>query len=283
MSPNLKMGILIGLGGCTLLLLLVGLVGFQVVEAGEVAVVKRWGEVNRVLGPGANWITPFMEGTLYYNTKLITYETAPEAKQKGSQADYKDWPVDTNTSDGQPVDVSYTVRFSVDPTKALSIAQNVGSEEALVEKVVKTESRIWARNVPRGHTAEELYTGAGSQKVQEEIFNRLKPTFEENGLFLDTVGIREIHFDESFVQAIKNKQVEAVKIQVEQNKAEQEKFKKEQRITSAEGQAREQELQRQTLSNELLQKMLIEKWDGKYPQYLIVGDRGQFILPLPNK
>ena len=281
---NLLTIFVIILGLIALLLVLPWFLGFRTVDAGEVAVVTKFGQVTgRVLDPGANWVVPFVEGTLTYNTKKVTYETASEEKQKGSEADYKDFPVDTNTEDGQPVDISYTVRFSVDPTKATWVAQNIGSEEALVEKVVKTESRIWARNVPRRYKAEDLYTGAGSQNVQNEIFDQLKGTFEKNGLILDTVGIREITFDKSYVEAIKAKQVEAVNIQVEENKAAQEKFRKEQRITQAEGQAREQELQRSTISPELLQKLLVEKWDGHYPQYMVTGSgAGQFILPLPG-
>ena len=267
----------------TVLLILPSLLGFTTVASGEVGVVTRFGQVTgRVLDPGASWVSPFVEDVITYNTKKVTYETAIEDKQKNSEADYKDQPVDTNTEDGQPVDISYTVRFSVDPTKATWVAQNIGSEESLVEKVVKTESRIWARNIPRKYRAEELYSGDGSQKVQNEIFDQLKPVFEKNGLILDMVGIREITFDPSFVDAIKAKQVEAVKIEVERNKAEQEKFRKEQRITQAEGQAREQELQRTTISPELLQKMLIEKWNGNYPTYMVTGGTGQFILPLPG-
>jgi regulator of protease activity HflC (stomatin/prohibitin superfamily) len=169
----------------------------------------------------------------------------------------------------------------VDPTKVTWVAQNVGPEEALVEKIVKTESRIWARNVPRGHTAEQLYTGPGSQKVQDEIFEKLKPVFENNGLILDTVGIREIHFDQTYVEAIKQKQVEQVQIEVEKNKAAQEEYRKQQRITAAEGQAKEQELQRTTINDQLLQKLWIEKWDGKLPTY-VGGNEAGTLLQIPK-
>ena len=274
-------------GGILLLIILLfvlpWLIGFRTIEAGEVAVVTRFGQVTgRVLSPGPNWVAPFVEGTMTYNTRKVTYETSSAEKQKGSQADYKDHFVDTNTSDGQPVNIYYTVRFSVDPTKASWVAQNIGSEDALVEKIVKTESRVWTRNVPRRFTAEQLYTGEGSSELQNDIFNAIKQTFEANGLILDTVGVREIEFDPSFTDAIKAKQVEAVKIEVEKNRAEQEVHKKAQRITQAEGQAQEQQLQRTTISPELLQKMLIERWDGHYPQYMVTGGAGQFILPLPG-
>ncbi len=267
-------GLLVG-GG------IVFLAAFKTIQTGEVAVVTRFGQVTgRVLYPGANFVAPFLESVTFYNTKKITYETAPADKKLGSTADYKDLPVDTNTKDGQPVDISYTVRFSVEPGKATWVAQNVGPEESLVEKIVKTESRIWARNIPRGYSAEELYTGEGSLKVQDAIFEKLKTVFESNGLILDTVGIREIVFDKTYVEAIKMKQVELVNIEVEKNKAAQEEFRKQQRITAAEGQAKEQELQRLTINDALLRKLWIEKWDGKLPTY-VGGEGTNSLLQIP--
>ncbi|MBU2052512.1 prohibitin family protein [Patescibacteria group bacterium] len=256
------------------------LLSFRVVSAGEIAVVTRFGRVTgRVLEPGANFIIPVFEATSHYNTKKIIYETAEREKQQASDADYKDYPVDTNTEDGQQVDIFYTVRFSIDPTKAAWVAQNIGSEIALVEKVVKTESRIWARNIPRRFTADTLYTGDGSVQVQNEIFDALKSTFEENGLILDSVGIREIKFTQEYIGAIETKQIEAVKVETEKNKAEQAIYQKEARITQAEGQAQEQRLQRETLNEQVLQKIkldnqkvFIDKWNGVMPK--IVGSEG---------
>jgi len=253
---------------------------FRVVGAGEVGVVTRFGRVTgRILEPGANFIIPVFEMVSTYNTKKIIYETAEREKQQLSEADYKDFPVDTNTEDGQQVDIFYTVRFNIDSTKAAWVAQNIGSEIALVEKVVKTESRIWARNVPRRFTAETLYTGDGSVKVQNEIYDALKSTFEENGLILDSVGIREIKFTEQYIGAIEAKQIEAVKVETEKNKAEQAIYQKEARITQAEGQAQEQSLQRETLNAQVLekikldnQKAFIDKWNGIMPR--IVGAEG---------
>jgi regulator of protease activity HflC (stomatin/prohibitin superfamily) len=205
-----------------------------------------------------------------YNTKKVIYETSSQDKQYGSKADYKDFPVDTNTKDGQQVNIYYTVRFSINPEKVTWVAQNIGDEFEVVEKIVKTDSRIWARNIPREFDAEQLYTG-NVQEVQIKIEDKLRPTFEANGIILDEVGIREIHFAEAFVKAIEEKQIEAVKIKAEQNKAEQAKFQKESRITQAEGQAREQELLRQSINPQLIQKLWIEKWDGKLPSVMGQG------------
>lgn len=258
------------------------LLGFRTIDAGEVGVVTRFGQVTgKVLSPGANFITPWVEGVTTYNTKKVIYETSTAENQKGSQADYKDFPVDTNTKDGQQVNIFYTVRFSVDPTKATFVAQNLGAESALVDKIVKTESRIWVRNIPREFEAQELYTGIGVVEVQNEIEAKLRPTFEANGLILDSVGIREIKFNQDYVDAIEKKQIAAVQVETEKNIAEQAKFKKEARITEAEAAAKEQELQRTTISDELLRKMWIERWNGQLPTY-VMGNEATNLIQLPR-
>jgi regulator of protease activity HflC (stomatin/prohibitin superfamily) len=167
------------------------------VDAGHVKVVTEFGRVtDRVLYPGLHFKIPFVQDTRVFSTKKVTYETTSAEKQSTSEADYKDYPVDTNTSDGQQVDVYYTVRFSVDPTMVNYVAQNFGTEESLVEKIVKTESRIWLRSIPREYDANALYTGSISE-IQDVIGEKLSPIFAENGVILDSIGIREIKFSQS--------------------------------------------------------------------------------------
>lgn len=296
MTPA-KAGIAV-IGLLILLLLLPSLLGLRFVDAGEVGVVTRFGRVTgRNLDPGAHFVMPFVDRVLTYDTKLVVYETRKEIDGKlaydkvydEEASVYLDYPVDTNTLDGQRVNIYYTVRFSVDPTRAGEIAQEVGSEDALVGKIVKTESRIWARNIPREYDAASLYSG-NVVDVQNKIADRLRPVFEENGIFLDEVGIREIEFTEEYVRAIEQKQIEAVKVETEQNIAEQAKFQKEARITQAQAQAEEQRLQRETLDGQVLEKIKLDvqreqinKWNGAYPQYLFLGTEGQdFLLGLPE-
>jgi regulator of protease activity HflC (stomatin/prohibitin superfamily) len=263
----------------TLILIAVVVVAFiiligssvRLVGTGSVEVVTNFGRVTgRTLYPGANFIVPFVESTIEYNTRILLYETTTQDKQLQSMADFKDFPVDTNTKDGQRVDIYYTVRFSVDSKRVNEVAQNIGTLQDIFEKIVKADSRIWARNVPREFEAELLYTG-NVQEVQIRIEEKLIPIFEKKGIILDEFGIREIKFADEYVKAIEAKQIEAVKIQAERNIAEQAKFKKEAQITSAEAQAREQELLRQSITPALVQKLWIEKWDGKLPTVMGSG------------
>lgn len=252
---------------------------FRIVSAGTVKVVTRFGRVTgRVLNPGAHFILPLAETTITYNTKKVTYEASNQPKN--SKATYTDFSVDTTTKDGQQIELNYTVRFSIEPKKAGWIANNIGTELDVVEKIVKTDTRIHARNIARGFNAADLYTGNISE-MQKAVEDFLRPVFEENGLLLDEFGVRGITFTDDYISAIEAKQIEKERVITEENIARQEDFRKEARIIKAQGQAEEQRLQRATLTDALLMKMWIEKWDGKVPD-IMAGDQGNLLFQIPK-
>ena len=273
------------------IVILLGLWAYQPVKAGSVEVVTQFGKVSgRVLHPGLNWIVPLVDHTIKYNTKLVTYETASEEKQKSSDSDYKDFPVNTTTSDGQPLTVTYTVRFSVMPDKAGWVAQNIGKESDVVEKVIKTESRTHVRNIARKYPSEQLYTGQ-VEDYQQEVFDTLKSSFEKHGIYLDFVGIREPGFSQEYIDTIEQKQIEQEKVLTAENVAKRAVEEKKAQITKAEGEAEAQRLQRESLSDTVLAKLkleneraLINQWNGAYPQTMMTcgGDNPDLLLSLPQ-
>jgi len=262
-----------------IIILVLALTSFRLVNAGTVKVVTRFGRVTgRMLRPGAHFIIPIAEGTITYNTKKVTYEASNEPGL--SKATYTDVPVDSTTLDGQQITLNYTARFSIDPTQAGWIANNVGTEADVVEKIVKTDTRIHARNIARKFNAADLYTGNISE-VQIAVEDKLRPIFEDNGLILDEFGIRSITFTPEYINAIEAKQIEKERVITEENISKQEEFRKAARITKAEGQAEEQRLQRTTLTDALLMKMWIEKWSGEVPS-VVTGDQGNLLFQIPS-
>ena len=262
---------------------------FQV-QYGTVAVVTRFGQiVGEPKEAGLHLRIPFIDQVLTYKTQKIIYETVEEeiysqnynyvntddsynnTGMKMQQSGYQDVAVDTTTIDGQQISVRFTVRFSINPDEIKSIATNLGTEAEVVDKIVKTESRIWARNIPRNYTAFDLYTG-NIDNVSQEIKEKLTPTYEENGQLLDEYGIRSIIFQPNYVDTIEQKQIEKEKITTEEYIAEQEEFKKQALITKSEGEAEAQRLQQQTLTDQLIKKLWIEKWNGQLPDTLAGQD-----------
>ena len=284
---------------------------FTQVEAGSVAVVKQFGRVVGVFYPGLNMKIPYIQETVLYRTQEIIYETSEDPKS--SQADYTDIEVDTATADGQQIRARFTIRFRIDPTRVFDIVNNLGTEAEAVEKVVKASSRVHVRNILKQHTASDLYSG-NVERAQEEIRERLETEFSDEGLLLVFFGLRSIHFEPAYIQAVEQKQIERENIATKENLARQAEFEKQRTITQAQGEAERERLQRigaaqgeaeairvkaiadaeatrikaeaQAQANKLIAQSLdvnvinwqaIQRWSGEYPT--VLGTSGSMILP----
>jgi len=215
------------------------------VQAGTVGVVKRLGAVRQELKPGLHMIVPLIDKVVIFPTLKKTYE-ASDAPQS-SMADYPDIIITALTSDGQQIRVGMTARFMIQPGKAAWILQNLGSEREFVEKVVKTEIRGSGRRVPTRFAAYDLYTKK-SYEAQQALFDEISPKFEQNGLILDEIVIRNIIFTAEYAKTLEEKQIALENITTEKNKLEQEKIRKEQKIVAAEGDAKSIEIRQAALT-----------------------------------
>ncbi len=230
-----------------------------IVQAGNVRVLTQFGRtIGRTYKPGLHVKVPFMQNTVNYSTRQVTYETSDNPET--SHALYPDYAVDTTSSDGQQIKLKYTIRFSIDGKKAEWILNNIGTMDDLVEKVVKTEARSLSRNIPKKYTAAQLYSEQVFD-VQEEIGSALEPIFTENGIILDEFLLRKIDFTEEYFNVLEEKQIAEERIVVEQNILEQEKIKKEQVIIQAEAEAKQIEIKGEALREypQIIQLEFIQK------------------------
>jgi len=232
---------------------------FVIVQAGNVRVLTQFGRtVGVTFEPGFHIKAPFIQNTVNYSTRQVTYETSdfPET----SRANYPDFTVDTTSLDGQQIQLKYTIRFSIDAKQAEWILNNIGTMDNLVEKVVKTEARSLSRNIPKKYTAAQLYSEQVFD-VQAEIGETLRPIFEENGIILDEFLLRKIEFTEQYFNILEEKQIAEERIVVEKNILEQEKIKKEQAIIKAEAEARQIEIKGEALKEypQIIQLEFIQK------------------------
>ncbi len=250
--------IIIGVGILVVVLILL-FNSFVIVQAGNVRVLTQFGKtIGVTFEPGIHMKIPFIQNTVNYSTRQVTYETSdlPET----SEANYPDYSVDTTSSDGQQIQLKYTIRFSIDGKQAEWIYNNIGTMDNLVEKVVKTETRSLSRNIPKKYTAAQLYSEQVFD-VQQEIGNTLKPIFEENGIILDDFLLRKIDFTEEYFNVLEEKQIAEERIVVEENILEQEKIKKEQTIIQAEAEAKQIEIKGEALKAypQIIQLEFIQK------------------------
>ena len=236
MRRSSTVGVIIVAGIALFFAFIVFVSSYTQIDYGTVGMVTRFGRItNRIMQPGLNWRVPFVERVVVYRTQEMVYATATNLDEYGPGT-YSDFPTDTTTADGQQITVKYSVRFRIDPARITQIANEIGDEEDVVEKVVKFHSRILARNIPKEYEALDLYTG-NVQQVQEEFETQLRPLLEKKGVVLEAFGLRKIDFRDDYVQAIEQKQIEAENVTTEKNRAEQAKWKAQSAIEEAKGQA----------------------------------------------
>jgi regulator of protease activity HflC (stomatin/prohibitin superfamily) len=89
-------------------------------------------------------------------------------------------------------------------------------------------------------------------------------------IVIDSFNIINLTFSEEYSNAIEEKQVAEQKLATA-------KLEAEAKLVEAEAMKKSNELLKQSLTDELIMKQFIEKWDGKLPQ--VMGESTSVVMP----
>ncbi len=228
------------LGPLAIILLVVLIIlastGFaRVVDAGEACAVTTFGEITAIAGPGFHLRIPIAQQFNCYSTRGMVYETSREPGE--SHADFRDIFVDAQTSDGQPITVTFSVRFYVPKENIRNVYAQVGENMNLVtERVVKFHSRSVVRLTMQRYPAQQLYSG-DVFNVEADIAGRLQTLFAEKGVVLDSFALRKIAFDDDYVAAIEQQQIAQEQIETARYQAQAAVYQAQKAVELAKGDA----------------------------------------------
>jgi regulator of protease activity HflC (stomatin/prohibitin superfamily) len=119
------------------------------------------------------------------------------------------------------------------------------------------------------------------EELRKQIESMLAERLAQYDLILESLNLVNISFTPEFNQVVEQKQIEEQKIKTAQYQRMQAEEKKKQTILEAEGEARKQELMKQTVSDKGIALQWIAKWDGKLPSYMM-GDKNSSLLITPK-
>lgn len=235
------------------------------VDTGEVAVVKFLGEANNVREAGTYfdfWITNTYQK---YDAKTQTIQITTA----------------TYSSDAQTMDIQMTVQYKIMTDKAIKIAEQYGSLDALqsriesvaIEKAKATLSSYKAMNIIADRASM-------SPLVEEAIKNAIDEKYYVN---IQTVAMTNIDFSDAFEKAVEDKMI-AEQQQLKANYENETKIAKakadaEAKIVQAEAEAKSNDMLEKSLTEKILRQLYIEKWDGKLPT-TVAGDAASILLPV---
>lgn len=243
-------------GVIALLLLITLFSSMESVGTGKIGVVTNYGKVTgRELSEGLSWIAPWgIESATEYDIKTQKDEVQSAAA----------------TKDLQDVNGTLVLNYQLNRGDVSKIHQTIGKDYK--DKLVLPALNEVFKSVSAKYTASELITNRA--EVKKDVYDALKARLEKYGITVQDVSITSFTFSKAFNDAIEAVQIANQKIAQAQQELAQAKVDAEKKITQATADAEAQRLQQQTLTPELLQKMAIDKWDGKLPTTNASGNGG---------
>ncbi|MBN8558904.1 MAG: prohibitin family protein [Leptolyngbya sp. UWPOB_LEPTO1] len=232
-----------------------------IVRAGERGVLMKFGAVqDSVLGEGIHFIVPIVETVEKLSVRVQSQEISAEASSKDLQDVYAD----------------VALNWHVLPQEANLIYQQIGNQQAVIDRIINPAIEEVLKAVMAKYTAEEIITKRGEVKtgVDQALTERLKPYH----IAVDDLSLVHIHFTQRFSDAVEAKQVAEQEVKRAEFVALKAVKEAEAKANLARGEAEAQRLLQQTLTPELLQRQAIEKWNGSLP--LVVGDESSTVLDL---
>lgn len=231
------------------LVVITAITSIRTVGTGQIGVVTTYGKVTgRELDEGLHFVLPWgINDVTIYDVK-VQKETV---NSTAASADLQD------------VSSEIVLNYKLNRGSVSKIHQTIGAY--YVSTIINPAINEVFKAASAKYTASELITDRNKLKAeaQDTLDARLKPY----GIQVEQLSITNFSFSSSFSKAIEDKQVA-------QQNAERAKFNLEAAKTDAEA----QRVQSETLTSGYLQKMAIEKWDGKLPTYM--GSGTVFNIPL---
>lgn len=249
----------VGRTGATLalgsLFLLCLAVAPDIIGAGQVGIITRFGEVNRIAESGLNFHIPFVEGITKMETRVQKQEVQTDAA----------------TKDLQEVNGAIAVNYTLTNENALKVYKELGMDYA--QTVITPILHESFKQGISGYTAEQLM--ANRTDVKTSIQEMLQQRLDAYGITVVDANLTDLNFSAEFNAAIEQKAVMQQEAERAKQELEKVKIEAESKVERARAEAEAQRLQQQTLTKEMIQKMWVEKWDGKLPE--VATDSGLIV------
>ncbi|SIR50606.1 Regulator of protease activity HflC, stomatin/prohibitin superfamily [Haladaptatus litoreus] len=278
LSSILGNTLLIGIAIVVIAAPVVGFMAWEPVEEGNVKVVKKWGAASgTVFEPGAHFINPVSQSTVSLSTRPQAYTMS--SQQGDGNRENTDDAITVLTEDGLRVDIDITIRYRVDSAEAVNFYKNYRGTDAAEQRLIRPSIRSVLRTEAGRLPVTEIYTGEGQTKLKAAAQETLQQDFNEDGLILETVQIRNVNLPQEYAQSVEQKEITKQRKQQKENELEVEKLEADRKRIEAEGQAEANRILSESLDQNVLTEKYIEKLNETDTVYIPVGGEGypQFV------
>lgn len=269
----------VALGIIILAVIIFGFACMERIPAGYVGVVYTMsgGVDGEVLTQGWHFVSPTKKVTKY---SIGIEQSYLSSEDKGDSK--KDESFNIPTSDGKTVKVNLEFSYRFDSEKVTdTFVQFKGRDgEEVKNTFIKPKIIAWTQEVSATYPVTDIF-GDKRTEINSELDKYLKEKFSPYGIIIDTVNFTDISVDDETAAAIQKKVTAQQELELAKIEKEKEEIEKERKKIAAEGEAEALRIKAQaeaeanaevaaSLTQELIEKNKIDKWNGEVPQ--IQGD-----------
>jgi regulator of protease activity HflC (stomatin/prohibitin superfamily) len=234
---------------------------FTIINAGERGVLISLGEVQtKILEEGIHPLIPGINTVKKLSIRIQKQEIDTEA----------------STKDLQEIFTKIALNWHINPEKANLLFQEIGEEEQIINYIINPAIQESVKAVIAKYTAEEIISKRA--ELKQEIDKLLTTRLMINYLIVDNVSLIHVDFSDNFIEAVEAKQIAEQDAKKAGFRVIKSMRDAEVKINLAKGEAEANYILQQSLSNKVLIRQMINKWDGNLP--LIMGEEQLKLLHL---
>lgn len=239
LNPRSRMPAIVATTAIGIGLLIALIRSIQVIPTGEIGITDLYGQVSdQPLTPGVHLKNPLAR-TIKFSTQTR------EAKEV----------LEAPTKEGMTLSVDLSILYRIDPAKAKTLYQTVGTNYEEVILVPQVRSLI--REATANYEANALYT-RDRQRLSQQLRENLNKTLSDRGIIIEDTPLRNVKLPDAIEQAIQQKLKAEQESQQMKFVLDKERQEADRKRIAAQGDADAQRILSQGLSDRALQFRQIE-------------------------
>lgn len=236
--------------------LLIALNCFYAQDAGDVVVLRdiSGNIAGSTSETGFHLKAPWQDCIVYdIRNNVITFTKDGSDDYMGGSATGSH--VTVNDASGVSADMDVQVNYSLDPSRAVDIYRDYGTQENFVKSIAAIDARSVPREIAGQFDTITMLTDRGkfTQAVQEALAEK----WERYGLTIEQVSVQEIRYPEEVASKYAEAQQALIDKEKAQNEQETAKVEAETKKIEAQGEADANAVLTQSLTPEVLQEQYI--------------------------
>lgn len=217
------------------------------------------GTSNDTLNEGIHFIVPFVD-------KVYTIDTTVQERT--------DEGISIQTKDAQWVKVTVNVKYQVDKADAFKVYKGYKTLDNLSKNIIGNYTQEALNQVCTQYNVIDVL-GERRNSFVDETTKILNEKLATEGVTLKAVTVKDIDAGEAIEKAISDEAVAKKEVETAKQKQEKARTEAETKVIEAQGEADANAVLTQQLTPEVLEKMLIEKWNGEMPK--VYGSDGNVL------